>query len=503
MLPDMTHQERVIDDIKDNAGVMSPERLTDLLAQGRRQRPLGFDETSRAIALRYEGDQVKILKDALMKAYPRTWQRMPIDPVGWLRFFARQDSGVYTQAASRNVMVGDIVDEEATAALARHADSAGIDDVMLEVERRCKTGMKSAAVMLGWRKITTDDPGELVAHVYYPHDVVTISHPSAPDDPRALVAVAVRQARLDTGVKSDLWWVWSREPVEGDDGTLISFGPWSHRRVSEDGKMATPAMVYDGERLPIVICRTAPGAGGVWPEPDRDVVVNVDSLNVARSNRQHVINMQAHSQLVVNSKTKEEADIVVGPDVPLIFQEEGAAAQYLVSGADHEAIKASASRDLEELGVSRGNNPDAYAVEPGEAQSGVSRMIANAPHDQLVAESRPAFKRFEESHLWPTIIDVVNAFDPAYTFPGDARVDVEFAKGKTYEDDAAKTERILLLLDRGLIDEADALVELGRFGSRADAEASLAARQSTRAPALPGRFEGGPFTPRETTEATE
>jgi len=148
----------------------------------------------------------------------------------------------------------------------------------------------------------------------------------------------------------------------------------------------------------------------------------------------------------------------------------GEVLQYLTPSADHAAIQASATRDLQELGVSRGNSPDAYAVEPGAPQSGVSRLIANAPHDQRVAEMRPIFADFEESELLPIVLDVLAHFSP--TAPADfggAYPVVTLGTIKTYEDDAVKTQRVLDLLNAKIIDEADARVMLGLSSSRDEA----------------------------------
>jgi hypothetical protein len=74
---------------------------------------------------------------------------------------------------------------------------------------------------------------------------------------------------------------------------------------------------------------------------------------------------------------------------------------------------------------------------------------------------------------------------------------------KVYEDDAAKTQRVLDLLTAKIIDEADARVMLGLSSSRDDAMAYLAQKQPVAAPAtrLAGVVAGpSPFTsPRETS----
>jgi len=240
----------------------------------------------------------------------------------------------------------------------------------------------------------------------------------------------------------------------------------------------------------------------MWPEPDRDVIVNVDGLNVARSNRQHVIDMQAHATTVYSGTLRDTNELVGGPG-SVVQVGSGETLQYLVPGADHTAIEASATRDLQELGVSRGNSPDAYAVEPGAPQSGVSRIIANAPHEQRIAEMRPIFRRFEEQRLWPILLDILARFDSeAPSDFGSVTVRVTMGTGKTYEDDAAKVQRVLDLKAAGIIDDADARVMLGMDKDRASALAYLESIRTTSAPrvSLPGQLAGSPFTaPRETT----
>jgi len=117
---------------------------------------------------------------------------------------------------------------------------------------------------------------------------------------------------------------------------------------------------------------------------------------------------------------------------------------------------------------------------------------------------RPVFRRFEEERLWPVLIDILARFD------GDAPADfggvyprVTMSTGKTYEDDAAKVDRVLSLKVAGIIDDADARVMLGMDRDRASALAYLESIRTTVTPSvsLPGALAGSPFTaPRETTE---
>jgi hypothetical protein len=502
--------DAIVAQIRQDAGVWRPEQLRELLAAGRRQRAADYDSVVKGLAVRYSGDQQAIVRDALRKAYPRTGDRMPVDPVNWLRFFSRQDSGVYTVPATR-ALVDDATgeqlpdDDERVAAMNEALEDIAIDVLMPEVERRAATGVRSAVVVVGWRRYDAADDGEPVAHLYWPHDVVTIAHPSAPDEDEMLWFVALRQSSPSGQDGAEVWWVWSREWTEDDRGNVQAWAPWTHRRVSDDMALVTASEVYEGI-LPIAFLRTEVASTGIWPEPDRDVIANVDALNVARSNRQHVVNMQAHAQAVYSGTMRETRELVGGPDA-VIHVGGGESLQYLTPSADHAAIEASATRDLQELGVSRGNSPDAYAVEPGAPQSGVSRLIANAPHEQRIAEMRPIFRDFEESELIPILLDVLARFSPSApaSFEGVSPV-VTLGTSKTYEDDAAKTQRVLDLLAAKIIDEADARVMLGLSTTREDALAYLAQRQAMVSPMdrlSRVTVAGSPFTSlRETSSTT-
>jgi hypothetical protein len=423
---------------------------------------------------------------------------MPIDPVNWLRFFSAQDAGVYTSPTVRELVDenGDVVDEDdpSSVAFLDAVEQVGGDRLMAEVEQRCLTGAKAIAIVVGWRRLNPAKPGKLVATQYWGSDVFTIAHPIALNDPDALMVVGLRQARAAYETGADVWWVWSRPVTEGTDGPV--FGPWQHVVISEDGKHKSLPIPYDG-MLPIVWCRSEDAVGSIWPDPDRDISANVDNLNVGRSNRQHVINMQAHAVMVYAGTMLEASTIVAAPDRPIKVMT-GETISYLTAAADHDAILTSSTRDLEELGVSHGNSPDAYAVTPGEAQSGVSRMIANAPHDERVARLRPLFKQFEEQHLWPLVIDLINRHVDGVTIPDSVYPRVTLGTAKTYETDADKITRVGELLALDLVDKAKAAVMVGLFADESEAKAHYDLQVG--APAIPGTLKGSPFASiRETT----
>jgi hypothetical protein len=464
--------DAIIEKIREQSGAWTPKQLMPLLEKARALRDGDFDQTCSGIAQRYRGDQQSILKTALKNAYSKTYEKMPIDPVNWLEFFATQDAGVYDVATKRELhdSAGEIdTEDERAIAFNRAIKQASIDTQVAELERISAAGARSGALFVGYRNI--DGKSKAISQLYWPHQVQCLAHDSAPDDVDALWFVALLQS--DTTKQSTaVWWCWSREFTEDDFGNLKSFGPWKHRRISEDGKIATAEEIYNGI-LPIAFFRNKPPDGGFWPSPNRDISVNVDSLNVARSNRKHIINMQAHSLLFYSGTMHDEKEFVLAPDA--VFKGgAGETLAYIVPSANHDAIAESAKQDMSELAVSRGNSPDAYSTEPPAEQSGVSRIIANAPHQKRIAEQRPKFKDFEEQQLLPIIINVVELFDPqAPASFGDVKPVVTFGKNETFEPDSEKLDRVERMLLQKLIDLPDARVLLGLSSTREEAEKYL------------------------------
>jgi hypothetical protein len=495
---------QAVDRIKAGATVSTSDELHAARALAERQKPYDYDAVIKGLASRYQGNQRAILREALRVAYPSSYESMPVDPVNWLRFFSAQDAGVYTSPASR-VLVGEDgeeLDPESPEAMAfaDAVEQVGGDRLMAEVEQRCLTGAKAVCIVVGWRKLSPTKPGKLVASQYWGSDVFTIAHPSALEDPDALTVVGLRQARAAYETGHDVWWVWSRSATDGPDGPV--FGPWQHVMISEDGKHKDLPKPYDGV-LPIVFCRSEDAVGSIWPDPDRDVSANVDNLNVGRSNRQHIINMQAHAVMLYQGTMLEASTIVAAPDRPIKVMA-GENLSYLTANADHAAILASSTRDLEELGVSHGNSPDAYAVEAGAPMSGVSRLIANAPHDERVARLRPLFKQFEELALWIMVIDLINRHVDGVTIPDTVYPRVTLGTGKVYETDAEKVTRVGELLTMGLIDKSRAAVMVDLFADKADADAHYAEVEAKTVRPLPGALTGSPFaSTRETTATVE
>ena len=489
------------------ARALTAKEIDDLLSVGKRQKPTGFDRVVGGLQQRYAGDQIDIVRSALRQAYPDTYAQIPVEPLNWLALFARQDSGAtdgvvaYLEDES-----GEALDAEDDRAVA-FSEAVDIDGISLQTlapdcEQITLTGARSVAVLVGWRKTGPDDPGRMVAHVYWPHDVVAIAHPSAPDDERSLYIVALKQAKVDSA--SEVWWVWSRDYEQDDQGNVTSWSPWQHCRISTDGKHSTLPQPYPG-KLPVSFCRIEQSAGGFWPSPDRDIASVVDGLNVRRANHAHVLDMQAHGQVAIAGSV-DVGDLPAGPS-KWVTLPPNTTASVLNYGADFPAMASGRELDLRETGITRGQSPDAYAPTSSGNQSGVSRMIANAPHDARLDQLRPKFKRWLESSLLPIVVDVLDLFHPTVTM-GAVTPSVHMARAKAYEDPEALQRRVDGLLSAGLISKARAAVMLGVYDDEDEAIAALGpgsdqiggARQSVST--VPGQAGPSPFTAmRETTSS--
>jgi hypothetical protein len=470
------------------------KELQVVLAAGQAAKPANYDADIKGLSQRYRGDQFDIVQRKIRERYPRAGP-MPVSPINWLAFFARSDAGVYVVDAERFLEKVAATERKAEA-FKRACEDIGMLQLMPELERRVLTGVKAMVVHLGWQKVSDDDVGVPVGHMYWPSDVVVICHPSAPADDRAITVLGLRQTPTSAAQDCDTWWIWSRTCVENDDGSVKSWGRWQHVRITTDGKHTSLPVEYPGELLPVAILRIEQADGGFWPAPERDTITQVDELNLSRSNEQHTVDLQGHGQGVYSGTENEAADLPIGPDrwVRIGPSETLTTVDF---NPKLEAMLASRQQSQREIAASRSNNPDAYATTPTVAISGVSRAIANLPHDRRIRELRPIFKRFEETRLLPILIEVLNLFAPDSYAPrmGVVQPRVVFGVAPDFEELDQKQRRLEMDLKIGVISQARYAVLMGHYDNiRAAVDAGLSDKLTPTATPTPSTA-GAPTTP--------
>lgn len=515
LYPDNTQQKLMQAIVSLGARSAAAAELNAVLEAGRAAKPAGYDDTVKGMALRFAGDQVAIISAKLAERYPNS-SPMPVNPVNLLAHFARSDAGVYIADADRVVVDGgkvlpaqDVLDDkgnvkepgdEGAAGFAAVLEDIGMLQLMPQAERRVLTGAKAAVVEICWRKISDDDDGVATGHIYWTNDVIAICHPTAPMDDRAIMVFGVRQTPTSSPAGLDSWWVWSREPTENADGTVAKWGKWGHCRISTDGKHQSLRQEYPGELLPFAILRIEQGDGSFWPTPEKDVLAQVDELNVSRANEQHTVNLQGHSQVIVFGTLGEADELKTGPDV-FVRAGPGERAEVLNFNPKLKEMLESRSEATREIALSRANNPDTYATTKSAQVSGLSRAIANLPHDQRIRELRPIFRAFEEKRLLPIIREAIDLFapasHPARKLPKTAVARVVFGASPDYEELDARQRRLKEDRDDGIITDARYAVLMGHFDNiPAAVAAGLSNTLKVTKPASPfGAAPGAPPKP--------
>lgn len=442
--------------------------IKDLIAVDAKQRPPGHAQDSRAFATRYLGNQEGIVRAALARRYPLSAPTMPCAPLPYIRMWARKDSGCYQQEPARYLVAkadrSKVEDPATIDAYDRLIEASRISEVAPECERRARTGIKSVALHVGFMPPIGDEPGRPLLRIYWPHDVVVICHPSYPGEDEAMIFVAFRQGAENASEQR--WLCYRRDFVDGDDGTVAEWGPWS-TTMWQEGAEAAVWTEYDGVVVPCAVLRLEPPDGGFWPAAERDSYVLSDQLNTSRSNIEYVSDMQAHSNRVTTSATYDEAEQPVGPDSHLVLRDGTSA--WITADPAFTEMQAIVNEKQRAIGAARGNDPNAYSDEPGPAESGIARLVAQFPHELTLREAREALRRFDE-RVCRILLDVSDAYDPDMPLFGvDMKPRTELAPSVTFEDPSATQARALLNLEQGAISPAEYAVAVGVSSSIASA----------------------------------
>jgi hypothetical protein len=275
---------------------------------------------------------------------------------------------------------------------------------------------------------------------------------------------------------------------------------------SDSTDPVAPTM-YPGKLLPILFLRTEQADGCFWPTPERDTIAQVDELNIGRSNEQHVVDLQGHGQGVYSGTMNEAEQLPLGPD------------RWIKIGPNEtitsvnfnpllEEVRLSRQNFLREIAVSRSNNPDAYSMTPSTSESGISRKVANLPHDKRIRELRPIFRRFEELRMLPVIVEILQMFAPVTYYPGPAGDDVDvrprvvFGVAPDFEELDQKQRRLEIDLKMGVISEARYAVLMGHYDNEVAAVGDGLSNERKPRETPTASTAGSPTPPPTTTTTT-
>lgn len=472
MLLPGSESDRILALLPRLARAAGKDELDAALAACERHRPAGYRARMTQRRQRYLGKQRSLIESALRARFPQTFQRMPVAGLNYMRLVAAQDAGVYAEPPERYLLEesGERADAEESyaVAFADLLEQAGVDVFMVEAERAALS-MLTLFVRGQWTKRDAEDPGHASLQMFWPSDVGVVCHPSDPTDfDRAMLLVA--EVASPAGPQGRARWfeVWSRTVTDDELGAPVSWGPWTRHVVSDQGDAMFAGTdnraVWEADRWPWACLQIGQPSGSVFVDAEHDLDDVVDQLNVWRSNEQYTLEMQGHTQLVYAGHTTETTELVIGPDaIAKVGPEETLTPVDL--NPKLEDMREARKLALRELAATRQNSPDAYATEPGPPLSGISRAIANQPHEQRLAELRHTFRRFEERQLLPMLVSLHNAYAPAEApaIYGSPRMTPR--RPAQLEDPEAKVRRLQAEVDAGWITPAQAAVDAGRYPS--------------------------------------
>lgn len=453
---------------------VSKEMLHDLKNAAMMYKPShDYDSLITGIRHRYDGAGSQYIKQAIGRRYPSSGDRMPILPFNFVQRVAEVDASVYDWPPTREVFFQGEPDPERQAELDELLSRARIDPVMVEAERRVAVA-KTVFFRIGWDPVRD----AVSLGLYWPSDVLVIPHWARPSDLSTAICVMAR-IKSPRGDKKAWWEVWTR-PAEDelDENGMPQLGPISVEMVSEEGETMLPfgsedALYEEGLPMPWVALHSALPQGCPFAYADRDLPVIADEINVGWANLLLTADYQAHDEVVYKTNREVTGLISAGPgQAHKIGTDEDL--QVLTHSADMAAQFNILDRATKTLAVTRGQPEDAYSTDGGQVLSGVSRKIKNLPATKRRMQQSWFSVYFEETALLPGMAAIsdlygqTNILDEA----GEVSFRMTVSDEPEFEDPDAKQRRVLELKGENLISEAEAMVELGYYGSLSDAVAA-------------------------------
>lgn len=466
MLNEETETERLNRIVADGARAFAAEELRWVRAFAERHKPDGYTDHQRGLRLRFEGSGADFVDAALKARFKKSHEDIPRRSLNWVKHVAVADAGVYRLQPERKLVVnGADAKDEKQRAFDDTLERARVGLILPEVERRANASL-THLVHVRW----SPTGKRIVLDPYWPADVGVIGHPSEPSNLDTALLLIARTAHGAADDDEEWFTLWVRGHEDGPDGKPASFGPWRVHLVSSEGEYLLPpddarTLYVDraGAPLPLPWCVVQLGlpTSSIFIDEDRDLVGELDSLNVSASSEAYAVDMQAHTPVVYTGAELKKNEVAWGPG-ELTKIGAGETLQTLTLDPKLEALRESRKLALKELGITR-RNPDGYVVRDGtQIASGVALLVAGEAHQSVLDERAQSFRVFETEQLLPRIVETHDAFSDNPPL-GPCTFRVTMRKPAPFEDPEAKQRRLQADVDAGLISPAWMAVELGYY----------------------------------------
>lgn len=491
MLFQNTETEKLNSLVVEHAKAWSKGELQFVKDYAARQKPVGLDVTSMLVADLYGGNQKKHLDLAIRDRFPNGADSMSGVLLNRMRHVAMSDSGVYRVPPERKLVdaVGAPVTDDRLKAFSDLLEKSEIDSLAPDIERR------AIAAQTVFARVQWAQSGRVKIDTFWPHDVGVICHRSDPSDFGLCFVLLARTSSND----GKQWFsLWTRQPNENEAGELTGFGPWHVHAINESGEYEMPpddprTLYADnmGNPLPLPWTVVSVGIpeGSVFVTPDVDLPQYLLDLNVDATAERLKHDLLAHTPLVYSGTSLQNREIPWGAGELIKLMDDETIAPLTLNAqlAESREMRTQLERDLAKV---RGNNPNAYASPSGAPESGVARLIAQAPHEAVLDENALKFKSWEQNQLWPISLRIHDAFSGLPPF-GDVKVAVSTKRPPPIEEPEAKQRRLSAEYADGIISLAQYAVDMGRYATVADAVAAgLDNTLGKKAPAMPNAFGG-------------
>jgi len=349
----------------------------------------------------FKGRQGDHIRTVLARHYPKTHEQMIPRVFPFFQHLVNGSATLYQMQPVRDVRINGKRDDDKTELMANIYRSALVDSNLQAADKI------AAAVEVCFLRIAWDEFKKRVAiNRYWPDSVYVVCNEQYPDQLDRATAIIAKTMSADgyqATKEKQRWDVWERVCDDSDPENKID--GWLNYQVVENGSDAKPPEIGAQniyKWLPWVAVHFRDPDGRLFPQLETDDIDTADSINAQLSNRDHMINHQAHNQRWVSATFNDKAEkMLVGPDVINELPAGATAGMWQANtniAATSKTIKEAIEQELSVRQVS----PVAATADPKYMSDKAIRSI-NLEREKKRMERAPWARDMEERYLWPAI----------------------------------------------------------------------------------------------------